>query len=385
MSLVRRHDLYVGKAFVATLVAALVILSTMVIVYDVAERLDKLSKAAANIRLAKESGRVAKDSASAQGLLVEYYATLLPFLWMKLLPTASLLAAGLTITWFARQNELVPLVTSGIPSRRVLVPIFVVAGVVVLAMSVARETIVPSLSRRHDDLHRLFSDPDRNPDQIHDIAHFDDADGGRLSMATFVLSTKRIESAYLLFRRDPSAGGSTVVRRYPVLDWDPQAKRWTAPRGGERRVLEPVETGADVSPISPAEPVPLRADPRLLELRIRQGLSMGLASREIRELAAAAPADAERFELLLNQQWAQPFGTIVMLLLGLPFAFRLGRRRPVFRAFGATLGLVALYFFSDSVTTDMGARGALSPLVAAWGAHVVFGALGIALVSGIET
>jgi len=376
MTLLRRHDLYVGKAFLATLLAAVAILSTMVIVYDVAERVDKLSKA---------STLLAKEHRNAQALLIEYYATLLPFLWMKLLPTACLLAAGLTITWFARQNELVPLVTSGIPSRRVLGPIFVVAGVVVLALSVARETIVPALSRRHDDLHRLFSDPDRNPDQIHDVGHFDDVGGGRLSMATFVLSTKRIEGAYLVFRRDPAAGGRAVVRRYPVLDWDAGAKRWTAPRGGERRVLEPVETGADVSPIAPSEPVPLLADPRLLELRIRQGMSMGLSSREILELSAAAPADAARFELLLHQQWAQPFGTLVMLCLGLPFAFRLGRRRPVFRAFGLTLGLVAAYFFCDSVTIDMGARGALSPLVAAWGAHVVFGALGIALFAGIET
>ena len=81
MSLLRRHDLYVGKAFLATLVAAVAILSTMVIVYDVAERIDKLSKASAPRRF-----------------LFEYYATLLPFLWMKLLPTACLLAAGLTIS-----------------------------------------------------------------------------------------------------------------------------------------------------------------------------------------------------------------------------------------------------------------------------------------------
>ena len=376
MSLVRRHDLYIGKAFLSTLVAAVAILSTLVIVYDIAERVDKLSKAA---------DALSKLGRDAKPLLVEYYATLLPFLWMKLLPTACLLAGGLTITWFARQNELVPLVTSGIPTRRVLMPIFVVAFGVVLGLSIARETIVPALSRRHDDLHRLFSDPDRTPDRIHDVGHFDDAGGARLSLATFVLSTKRIESAYLVFRRDPSAAGRTVVLRYPVLDWDAQGSRWTAPRGGERRVLEPVETGADVTPIAADEPVALRADPRLLELRIRQGVAMGLSSAEIRELSAASPDDGNRFTLLLHQQWAAPFGTLVMLLLGLPFAFRLGRRRPVFRAFGATLLLVALYVFFDAVATDMGARGTLNPIVAAWGAHVVFGALGLTLLSGIET
>ena len=378
MSLIRRHDVYVGRAFLATLVAAIAILSTMVIVFDVAERLEKLSKACAAIAKGKDGG-------SAKALLVEYYATLLPFLWMKILPTACLLAAGLTVTWFARQNELVPLVASGVPTRRVLMPIFAIAFVAVALLSIARETIVPALSRRHDDLHRLFSDPDRNPDRVHDVGHFDDAGGGRLSIATFVVSTKRIEDAYLVFRRDPNAGGNHVVLRYPILDWDPVGQRYRAPNGGERRVLEPNETGADVSPIRADEPVPLRVDPRLLELRIRQGVAMGLSSAEIRELSRSAVGDADRFTLILHQQWASPVSTLVMLLLGLPLAWRLGRRRPMLRAFGVTLGLVALYVFSDSVATDMGARGALNPVVAAWGAHVVFGALGFAMMTGIET
>lgn len=376
MTLVRRHDVYVGRAFLTTLVSAIAILSAMVIVFDAAERLDKLSKA--SLRIAAEGG-------SPKAMLVEYYATLLPFLWMKLLPTASLLSAGLTITWFARQNELVPLVASGVPTRRVLTPIFVIAASAIVVLSVARETVVPGIARRHDDLHRLFSDPDRNPDEIQNVAHFDDAGGGLLSIATFVLSTKRIEEAYLVFRRVPAAGGHHVVLRYPVLDWDPIAKRWRAERGGERRVLEPDETGADVSPIRPDELVPLEVDPRMLELRIRQGVAMGLSSAEIRDLSRSAVGDTDRFSLLLHQQWAAPFATLVNLLLGLPLAWRLGRRRPVFRAFGVTLGLVATYVFSDSVATDMGARGALNPVVAAWGAHVVFGALGLAMMSGVET
>ena len=68
----------------------------------------------------------------------------------------------------------------------------------------------------------------------------------------------------------------------------------------------------------------------------------------------------------------------------LPMVYRLGRAN-VFRSFGTTCALTAAYFLADAVLTDMGARGALNPIVAAWAAHVVFGALGIVLMSSVGT
>jgi len=74
----------------------------------------------------------------------------------------------------------------------------------------------------------------------------------------------------------------------------------------------------------------------------------------------------------------------VMLLMGIPMVFHLGRGH-VFRSFAKTLALIAAYFLVDSIVSDMGARGTLSPVLAAWAPHVVFGALGLALMSGIQT
>ena len=74
----------------------------------------------------------------------------------------------------------------------------------------------------------------------------------------------------------------------------------------------------------------------------------------------------------------------MLLLIGLPLSFHLGKGG-VFRAFAKTLAIVALYFVAGSVLTDLGARGSLNPVVAAWSANVIFGALGIVLWLGIET
>jgi lipopolysaccharide export LptBFGC system permease protein LptF len=55
------------------------------------------------------------------------------------------------------------------------------------------------------------------------------------------------------------------------------------------------------------------------------------------------------------------------------------------RSLGWVLVLAGAYYVLDGVVTDLGSRGALNPIVAAWASHVVFGALGIALLSGVET
>jgi lipopolysaccharide export LptBFGC system permease protein LptF len=372
--ILRRHDRYYLRQYLLALAAALAFLSLLVVIFDLADRIDDLPKARAAIH---EAGR------SEAGVLVEYYATLLPFVWVRLVPFAALIAAALTFTWLARSNELAPLVTSGVPTLRLLFPILATGVLVAGAQSLARETVMPGMSRRHDDLHRMLARRGRG-DRLTDVPHLFDEGGGRLSMSVYVPSRRRMEGVWITFRRQPTAAGPRdVVYQYPILDWDGARARWQATRGGTRCVLEPVETGADTVAVPTDARVPLAMSPALVELTLRQTSALGFSSADIATLAAGYP-DNPRFRLLLHQQWAAPLGTVVLLLLGLPFVFHLGRSR-VFRSFGATVAVVASYHLTDSVLTDMGARGAVNPIVAAWGAHVVFAALGVVLMTTIET
>jgi lipopolysaccharide export system permease protein len=375
MTLWRRHDGYVLRSFLAALGTALLFLTALVVVYDLAERLDRLPDA---LKSLQARGR------SAAGLLLEYYATLIPFLWLKILPMAALLAAGLSVTWLARANELAPLVTAGVPSRRVLRPILLAGVVLVAAQLAARETLVPWLSRRHDDLQRILgSRRSDRLDAFNDVPHVHDAGGGRLSAARYVPSERRLEDAWLTFVSDPQAGGARTSYRYPVLVWEEPGRRWRAERGGERWILDPSEAGAVTRLLEAGDPVPLGVEPSLLELTLRQAAAMGLSSAEIAALARDNP-DKARFTVLLHQQRASAVATLVLLLIGLPISWHL-RRRGAFAAFLKGLAVVTLFFFVDTLASDLGVRGTLSPAVAAWFADVVFGALGVTLLVGMET
>jgi lipopolysaccharide export system permease protein len=371
--ILRRHDRYYLRQYLTALFSALFFLCLLVVVFDLADRLDDLPKAAASLR---DTGR------TAVGLLLEYYGTLLPFVAMKLLPFAALIAAGLTFTWLARSNEIAPIVTAGVPSMRLLAPVLLTAVALAGIQTVARETVIPTLSRRHDDLHRMFKRRGRG-DRLTDVPHLFDAGGGRVSMATYAPIARRMDGAWVTFRERDAGGAREVAFHYPVLEWDEASAKWIATRGGTRCVLEPTESGANAGALPAGEHAPLSMRPVLVELTVRQGAALGFSSKEIATLAEGYP-DNPRFRLLLHQQWAAPAATIVLLLLGIPWVFHLGRGR-MSQAFGATVGVVAAYHLADSLLTDLGARGALNPVVAAWAAHLVFGAFGVVLMTTVET
>ena len=374
MTLWRRHDGYVLRAFLGALGVAVLFLTSMVIVYDLADRIDRLPSALKEIHA---------RGLSSSGVLLEYYATLIPFLWLKILPIASLIAASLCVAWLTRQNELAPLVAAGVPSRRVLAPIVLAAAALTGAQVFARETFVPALSRRHDDLHRLLSERPGRTDRFQDVPHVQDTGGGRLSMSAFDPGARRMHAAWITFVHDPAVGGERTAYRYPRVEWDAARARWVAPEGGTRWTLRRDAPETPVVSRTPADPVPLTMTPSLIELTLREGAALGLSSGEIAELARANP-ERTRFRLLYHQQMAGPVATLVLLLLGLPFVYHVGRRR-TFRPFLATLALVSAFYVAGSLGSDLGARGSLNPVVGAWAAVVVFGALGIVLFLDVET
>lgn len=90
------------------------------------------------------------------------------------------------------------------------------------------------------------------------------------------------------------------------------------------------------------------------------------------------------YETRLLGAFAGPFGALVMLLLSAPVAlanFR-SRQGAVLLTAGLAAGLVFLVI--DGLLSALGESGAISPVLAVWGAPVVFGALAINALINLE-
>jgi lipopolysaccharide export system permease protein len=81
---------------------------------------------------------------------------------------------------------------------------------------------------------------------------------------------------------------------------------------------------------------------------------------------------AYRYLTLMHTKIASPFAALIMVVLGIPFALRNSRSGGIAMGIGASIGIGFAYFVVNAVLLSYGRSGVLTPIVAAWGANVLF-------------
>ena len=194
MRLWRRHDAYVTRAFWGAFGAVLLFFTLIFVLIDMAERLKQLNR---------YWERVEDAGYAPLAALARFYATMIPFVWLRIIPLAAPMAGAFALARLARHQELVPLVGAGVSTRRVLLPVLLSGALLAGLMVAARATVVPALDREHQALGRLLTK--RQPDRVVQVPHVHDAPGVRLSAAAFLPIKQRLDDAWIT-RQDGTAG-----------------------------------------------------------------------------------------------------------------------------------------------------------------------------------
>lgn len=363
MRFFRRHDRYVLKSFWASMGAVLLFFSVIVVVIHLADHSGRLLRHAEPLRAAGYTPWL---------LVGEYYATLVPFIWLQILPLSVILAAAFSLTRLTRNNELAPLVTTGVSTTRVTLPIILSGLVLAAGIFFVQERFIPSMSRRNMELARLLED--HEPDRITEVPHFDDPMGARLSMAAYQPMARRLEGALLTFR-EPT-GSLREIRFYPLLEWRADEKKWYVVEDGTLFPLGEEAAGSVRIRLPAGEEAPLGAGVKLLEVSVLKDLALGLSTAETADLIRADP-DNPRLLYMHHEQFTRCLTPLILLLLGVPFCFSLGRRSSI-PGTSTALWASALMYGASFLSVRLAASGDLNPVMVAWFPTVLLGSLGLA-------
>jgi LPS export ABC transporter permease LptG len=102
--------------------------------------------------------------------------------------------------------------------------------------------------------------------------------------------------------------------------------------------------------------------------------------REIQELGF----ETVGFRVDLSSKISFPFVALVMTLLGIPFAFSMGKRGTLV-GMGVSLAIAMVYWIAIGVFRNLGYVSFLNIFFAAWGPNVVFGLIGLYLLFRLRT
>ena len=86
----------------------------------------------------------------------------------------------------------------------------------------------------------------------------------------------------------------------------------------------------------------------------------------------------------LHRKLAFPFSALVMVLLGIPFSFVVGRRGALYGV-ATSLVIAILYWAVMETFQALGENAILPPLLAAWAPNLIFSATGLYLMLNLET
>ncbi|TET31747.1 MAG: YjgP/YjgQ family permease [Planctomycetota bacterium] len=377
-------DAYCSRLFIARLVMCGLSFLALFICLDLILNLNKFRS---NLQI------------SVISLIFQHYTVYSLAILYNLAPFIALLAAMFTVTRLNKSNELVPLMVAGVPTVRTLVPVFIGTFVFSVIMMGAQEFIVPRMA---DSMRRTKGLAFVRP------MIFPDSYGNLFNMDRYFPSMKRMENIQITNDATGNqifAGNASFtrvkVRGIKVRGW--RLNGCTVYRfGADRRLLnlpdgtKAIEKCGDSLFIACVEPDRTHElPPEFRDFRTDiKPEDLESSTRGIYDLAHLSMRDLlrqhERRPYLthLNMQfWSRitfTFSNLVLLLIGLPFALKF-TMRSYFYGVAMCICVCLVFIIITYLFAELGNRGDLMPVIAAWMPIAIFGAAGVAFFDGVTT
>ncbi|MBN2432587.1 MAG: LPS export ABC transporter permease LptG [Acidobacteria bacterium] len=310
-----------------------------------------------------------------------YFIFATPAFLLQVFPVCILLALLISIGTLEKTSQIVAFKASGLSLYRLILP---VTGMVLLLTVVVfffQENVLPYINQHYDNLHyelrtgkqraaRAILESNWFINEDDTVYHFDYFDRTRQTMHDL-----------RVYRTDLPCGRLKSIIAAAKAEWMPATGQWRLFDGWERR-FEGNQAG--LFPFSDTY-ADIMEPPGYFAVEVKRADKMSfLELREhIRQLEQAG-FQTLSLEMDLHKKIAYPVTALIMVLLGFPFAFRMGKRGALY-GIGLCLIIAFLYWIVLNFFSALGANGMLSPLVAAWAPNVFFASVGIFLSTHTRT
>ncbi|MFW6012160.1 MAG: LPS export ABC transporter permease LptF [bacterium] len=317
----------------------------------------------------------------SRSVVVNYYKYSSLQSLYEITPVLVLVTTLITFSLLSKSNEVTALKALGVSLFRLALPVVVAALGVTVFTVFLQSKILPAANQRVAELNDRIRGRDtsrtyRRADRqwlfgqgryIYNYLHYD---AGRQALQR--LQVFEFDDEYHLVRR--------LVADRAVYD---ESGWWRFETGWFRRFDAVRVASYERFPDEVLARFP--EDPEYFQSEIRPPEQMAYRELEryVAELEASGQAVPE-LRVELQSKIAYPVISLVMALVALPFAFRLGRQGALY-GIGVSIVLGMVFLAIYATFTTLGEAGALPAAVAVWSPNVIFALLSVYLFLGVRT
>jgi LPS export ABC transporter permease LptG len=358
--MIQRLDRYVAGMFLSSWLVSILLFMGLTGVVDFFSNVDELLESA-------------EGTALGPALVGRFYLYKAPTIFVQVAPFVMLMAALFTVIRLQRHNELMAMQLTGRRSARVLAPVFVMTVLCVGLIVVVQERVIPRVAQERDQLENMLIRGDQ--EWVIGTIRVKDARDYILNVTDYRVGEEMIGKLNV-------SGTDSLGRNIHVYGeqavYDAESRGWRLKNGlSEIRTL-----GSDEPAIEEAAAFfPTDVGPR--ELMADRLEPFDLSYAQVLDLSERYP-QASAYRLLRHYHITYPLSVLLLVLLGLPFVLRRQASRTLVGV-GISLLLCMAYLILDVIVRDLGSRGFLSPVIAAWVPVIVAGSLGVVLFDTLDS
>lgn len=290
-----------------------------------------------------------------------------------------LMATLLTLGLFSRNSEIIAMRSCGISLARISFPLLLLGCVASLLLLVNAEVIVPASYLKMEYAERVLIKKQginavfkknniwfRSGSMIVQAQMFEPTEKSLKGVVIWTLDEtmspkSRIDAAMAVFQ-----DGRWVLRRATIKDF-------SKGHGFEMKKVDQMEMA-----------LTLKID----DLKVLDNNADNLSYKKLKEYAdnlQKGGYQAHRYLTMMHNKLSAPFSALVMVLLGIPFAMKNSRSGGIALGIGASVAIGFAYFVANAVFLSYGRSGVIPPMLAAWGANLLFAMVGVWLAKAVKS
>ena len=327
-----------------------------------------------------EIAKDVREHGIAASTLLTYYRFQIFTVLNWTLPISVLVATLVTFGVLAKNNEVTAIKSGGVSLYRVALPIIAVAAIISVFAYFILDFILPYSNRRVDELKRKIEGKPAVTTSAQQKLWYLGKGRYLINFLAYDRNAKQL-SQVQVFEFHPTEFRLTRRVYANRARWNGQA--WAFEDGWMRSFTD--DGNSTFTRITTPLALFYSETPEdfATEVKAPEQMTYAQLRRYVATLNESGYA-AEELAVKLYAKTSWPTISIVMALIAMPFAFRIGKRGALYGV-GLALVLGIFYWMIYAIFTKFGEVGNLPPLLSAWAANILFALAAIYLFLHVET